>query len=72
MKMVNVWGALITLLLALNCYLTYRSGLIYGLVPDESQTSEGKLACATDVNLRDCRKEWHLKGGERPLEFETK
>jgi hypothetical protein len=67
-RAIHLWGAIISLLLAANCYFTYRSALEYGKLPYGLRTDEQKSKClageAHGTGEFDCPRGWYLKGSE--------
>jgi hypothetical protein len=68
-RAIHIWGAVITLLLAANCYLTYRSALIYQDKPPSLRTTAEANEClaakvGAPISLRGCPQGWYLKGAE--------
>jgi hypothetical protein len=68
-RAIHLWGAVIAVLLAANCYLTYRSALIYQDKPRSLRTDAEANEClaaeaGAPTSLRGCPKGWYLKGAE--------
>lgn len=68
-RAIHVWGAIVSLLLLANGYLTYRSALVYEEKPSSLRTDSEANEClaaeaGNPISLRGCPKGWYLKGTE--------
>jgi hypothetical protein len=66
MKTTNILLGIIAILLALNCFYTYRSALVWEIKPYYQRTDEEKSKClaaeAQGTAILDCPHGWYLKG----------